>query len=1526
MGADSLLQIMQIKFEPHRGHNSKHQGVASQTPMASATDPFDLDNINEGVKQAHDELKYARQHAEALRNEHLERRAALYQSLQEVGKAKIVERLQKAEELHRTNTKLSLIRNPRDTVGLSHNQVPTDPNQDPKTCSPDPTHWRRERVPEEIERLLLTRNNLHFGQAHGTPLTVPAITADIRFDGSGHAADLILDGTYEPTNIDTATHAFIQHMQRKTTKEISERITREEFLSKLRKWKESTSTSPSGIHLGHYHVLWRNHGLDPDKQAQQVYELENKRELLIRIHVGLLNYAIKFGYPLKRWTNVVNVMLLKEPGNPKIHRLRIIHLYEADYNLLLAVKWRATMHSAEDQQLLNQGLYGCRPARSAQDPVFLENLQNEIYRTSMKTGINKDLDATSCYDRIIPSIANICSRRMGTNAKVATLNSRTLEATQYRLKTSLGISTRGYQHSRDTPIYGTGQGSGNSPQIWNFICSALFDAYEAGASGADFVSYNKSQAVQLFMTGYVDDCCQRINDFSAFPQPTSATMIARMQQDAQWWHDLLWASGGALELPKCSFHLIKSRWTPSGIPFLEPNTANTILSINSSNGPIQVPQLSNYRSHKTLGHYVNPNGSMTSQLQHLIAQSTQFASWIQTNILTPSETMTMYHSIYVPSITYTLCNANLTPTECNQIDVIIHQAVLPRCGYNRNMATALRYSPQYYGGAGFRDLYTEQSVATILQALKYLRSPESQLGKMLRIALSWVQAYIGTSTFIWEDVQRHIPPCPSSWILGVRHALKRLKGSISLQANIIPPKLRENDEYIMDLATTNNVLPSKFVDQINACRRYLQATTLADISNDQGTKIESSMVTGDFTASPRTHRIELFNQQKPNPAAWRVWKKFLSTITHKDYSFRHPLRNWTAGYQNCRRNPSYVYNESTNVLYRHDGQQYTKMNTISRGRFTIPDSTAQQSSDPQGYPAYVQESGTTLILWRNYNNSLPTSIDMPEGFHTHITKLPTWERCLLETCSLACAPEQVMHELNKGTIIVASDGTVINQSAAFGYVIATATTKQRLIRGRGPAFGVDPTSFRAEAYGALAAIQMIYQLSQYTNIPVAQSINHYIDNSSVVTRINKELKSHRQNNPNATLAPEWDIIHQIQQSIITLSAPIQVQWIPGHQDAFRPREQLRLESQLNCEADDEGAAYQATNQAPRWDVPCFPTTHAHLTLHRKIKTSRYKTAIRESSTLPPLMTYLKHRFNWDTNTLRSIDWTVFRRLVTKHRHKHKILVKHLHAIAPTGHIAHRNQPHLPQSCPSCPCADETNDHIIVCLAPSRAQWRAATMAKLVRNIENTWKTDPILESILREGLLRTHQYPLPVVRCETYPSSYHNLITSQNTIGWIQLYRGRWSAEWANLHTAYTQDRQWKPELCNGTDWVSKCGDLLIEQWMNLWTIRNNERHGADEAQRRAKLTATLQQQMEHYYSQRNAVLPADKALLFPYADANSHLKSASNLEQLQEWILDNIPRTQASALQATRQHLLGTRDIRAWLTPPIVSPDRPLN
>ena len=181
-------------------------------------------------------------------------------------------------------------------------------------------------------------------------------------------------------------------------------------------------------------------------------------------------------------------MILKKEGDTRIHRLRVIHLYEADYNLLLAVKWRQALHAAEDANTLHDRQYGSRPRRQAQDPVFIEETMNEIGRASRKDYVKFDNDASSCYDRILPQLAAIAGRRQGLPSSIVQVNTATLKQARYRLRTALGVSKQHYTHTDEYPIYGTGQGSGNSPIIWCFLSSALFAAHEEKAIGATFAT------------------------------------------------------------------------------------------------------------------------------------------------------------------------------------------------------------------------------------------------------------------------------------------------------------------------------------------------------------------------------------------------------------------------------------------------------------------------------------------------------------------------------------------------------------------------------------------------------------------------------------------------------------------------------------------------------------------------------------------------------------------------------------------------------------------------------------------------------------------------------------------------------------------------------------------------------------------------------------------------------------------------------------------------------------------------------
>jgi hypothetical protein len=198
---------------------------------------------------------------------------------------------------------------------------------------------------------------------------------------------------------------------------------------------EKTTTSPSGRHVGHYHSL-----LLPDNPDAE--HMEESCLTLMAIHSRMINLALKHGklfqlwqkvinMMLKKdpgkpkihqllalkhgklfqlWQKVINMMLKKDPGKPKIHQLRGIQLYEADYNLILALHLRKIVHHAKDSKLLNESLYGARAGRRAHNPVGIEEFVREITCLSCKLCIKNAKDVTACYDQIIPGIGNLASR------------------------------------------------------------------------------------------------------------------------------------------------------------------------------------------------------------------------------------------------------------------------------------------------------------------------------------------------------------------------------------------------------------------------------------------------------------------------------------------------------------------------------------------------------------------------------------------------------------------------------------------------------------------------------------------------------------------------------------------------------------------------------------------------------------------------------------------------------------------------------------------------------------------------------------------------------------------------------------------------------------------------------------------------------------------------------------------------------------------------------------------------------------
>jgi hypothetical protein len=286
-----------------------------------------------------------------------------------------------------------------------------------------------------IGKLILKRNTRHFRQAETIPLATPEVIGKIGFSADTTRSERLLEGTHDPTDITNDEWSwYLLTSMKRHSKELEIEITAEKMMTKYKGWKERTSTSPSGRHLGHFHALFRPMKAK-DKEDRE--RLEWIRQEIIDLHAIMLQTAYNNEHVYKRWEYILTCMLGKDSGIPRIHRLRVIHLYECDLNLLFSIFFRELDQHCEDNYLLNKGVYGCRPTRRAIDPVFVDVTQTEMAMVTRKPLVKFNYNATACFDRILVHLLHLCLRSYGMPKKLTTILGELLRVARYAIKTGI---------------------------------------------------------------------------------------------------------------------------------------------------------------------------------------------------------------------------------------------------------------------------------------------------------------------------------------------------------------------------------------------------------------------------------------------------------------------------------------------------------------------------------------------------------------------------------------------------------------------------------------------------------------------------------------------------------------------------------------------------------------------------------------------------------------------------------------------------------------------------------------------------------------------------------------------------------------------------------------------------------------------------------------------------------------------------------------------------------------------------------
>ena len=315
--------------------------------------------------------------------------------------------------------------------------------------------------------------------------------------------------------------------------------------------------------------------------------------------------CLRHTHTLPRWTKVWNLLLPKAPPDNRIHRHRVIHIQEADYQLLSKkLIARDLMRHAETHGTLADEVWAGRKGRQATDVAWLASLLTSQIHHDQQPACIFFNDLASCYDRIVEPVSIMSLRSRGCDPKILALHSQTQQLQQYFVVTGHGESDLYNQHSTQHPFGGSSQGTGDSPARWYTLSSDVIQAYRQPTT--PFLFHHRPASFSL--AAYVDDTFTAANVPHGSPPAALLTLAAR---HTRRWADLIHCTGGKLELPKCSCYVFRWHTDSNNQPALVEDCTDVRLLVPDTTGgrDVHIPTPNLDSTYKHMGIAYSPTQS-----------------------------------------------------------------------------------------------------------------------------------------------------------------------------------------------------------------------------------------------------------------------------------------------------------------------------------------------------------------------------------------------------------------------------------------------------------------------------------------------------------------------------------------------------------------------------------------------------------------------------------------------------------------------------------------------------------------------------------------------------------------------------------------------------------------------------------------------------------------------------------------------------------------------------------------------------
>jgi hypothetical protein len=294
-------------------------------------------------------------------------------------------------------------------------------------------------------------------------------------DNIGHLGDTqcalnILDGSYAfPPATNKWTIKILQEAHHTykllNSGTIKTRVSIEDYQEYWQQSDEAISSSYSRGHRGHY------------KAASYSRDLS-------ALQATTLSACAKKGVPLARWGVGLTLLLEKTPQNNLINKMRVICLFEADFNWLNKLIYaRRMMNSALDEKLIPLECFakkGSNCVNAVMTKIMYCN-KSRMHHHPMIVLCN---DFADCYDRVALPVAAVTLQSFGIPIEAVRVLLLAMQTMKYFLQTGFGESLQSYGGSLEDRIQGFGQDNAAARPGFLVISTQIVNAYLQNGHGS----------------------------------------------------------------------------------------------------------------------------------------------------------------------------------------------------------------------------------------------------------------------------------------------------------------------------------------------------------------------------------------------------------------------------------------------------------------------------------------------------------------------------------------------------------------------------------------------------------------------------------------------------------------------------------------------------------------------------------------------------------------------------------------------------------------------------------------------------------------------------------------------------------------------------------------------------------------------------------------------------------------------------------------------------------------------------------